>query len=270
MLDPSREGGPEVFGARLVHNAPEGRARRLLLAVEEDIAPVPGQFLQLGVGGGGETYLRRPISIADWDGARGLLELLVLPVGKGTGLLASAQPGSIIDCLGPLGRGFDLDAAGPRPVLVGGGIGAAPLVYLARRLAERGCPPLTFLGASDHPGLAGEKPLTALSRRVVLATEDGSRGATGMITEVMLRNPGELEGATAIMACGPRGMLAALKGMARERGIPAYGSLEEHMACGVGACLGCAVPMSRPESGKSYLRVCADGPVFPLEEVILA
>ena len=269
MLDPSRKGGPEVFGARLVHNAPEGRARRLLLSVEADIAPDPGQFLQLGVAGGAETYLRRPISISDWDGARGLLELLVLPVGRGTGLLASTRPGSIVDCLGPLGRGFDLEAAGELPVLVGGGIGAAPLVYLARKLASRGCPPLTFLGASDHLGLAGEQSLTAHSRRVVLATEDGSRGERGMITEVMLRTPGELEGATAIMACGPRGMLSALKGMARDHGIPIYGSLEEHMACGVGACLGCAVPMSRPESGKSYLRVCADGPVFPLEEVIV-
>ncbi len=259
-----------LFEARVAHNAPEGTARRLTLAVDEPIDPNPGQFLQVGRSGS-ETYLKRPLSISDWDAARGLLELLILPVGRGTRHIASARPGEMLTLLGPLGRGFPSpDELGAAPLLVGGGIGSAPLVFLARRLAASGNPPTTFIGASDGQRLAGEKSLAGCSRRLVLATEDGSRGEIGMVTSVIWEHLDGLEGITSIAACGPAGLLEAVKILSDRLGVPAFGSFEERMACGVGACLGCAIPMAKPGDGKKYLRVCADGPVFALEEVAIS
>ncbi|MFO7942544.1 MAG: dihydroorotate dehydrogenase electron transfer subunit [Bacillota bacterium] len=267
----SPKGGPGIFAARVARNIPEGTARRLVLTTDQRLDPEPGQFLQIEVPGGGESaYLRRPLSISDWDEHRRLVELMILPVGYGTEILAGLRPGTIIDCLGPLGRGFPLEDLGERPILIAGGIGSAPLIYLARKLVEMGRPPRVFIGASEADRLAGEKALAALSSEIVVATEDGSRGESGMITWVLERRRPDLREATALAACGPRGMLAAVKALGAKMGIPTYGSLEERMACGVGACLGCAVPLANPEAGKQYVRVCADGPVFPLEEVVLS
>ncbi len=260
----------QVFSGRLAQNVAEGSARRLVLAIETAFAPVPGQFLHVAVSGSKEPYLRRPLSIADWDHRRGLLELLVLPVGKGTRTLAALQPGALVDCLGPLGNGFPRCGLGANPLLVGGGIGSAPLIYLARQLVNQGQPPVVFIGASNADRLAGEQSLAALASEMAIATEDGSRGYRGMVTEALVQRCSIRPKPTSILACGPRGMLATIKAIGAAHAIPCYGSLEEHMACGVGACLGCAIPMVAPTDGKKYLRVCADGPVFDLEEVVLS
>ncbi len=267
----SPAGGPGIFAARVARNLADGTTRRLVLTTENPMSPEPGQFLQVQVPGGGEgVYLRRPLSISDWDERRRLLDLMILPVGRGTEILAGLRSGTVVDCLGPLGRGFPLEDLGERPILIGGGIGSAPLIYLARRLVEMDRPPKTFIGASEADRLAGEKALAALSTQIIIATEDGSRGERGMVTSILADRLGELSDATSLAACGPRGMLAAVKALGERIGLPTYGSLEERMACGVGACLGCAVPMTNPAPGKEYLRVCADGPVFPLGEVVLS
>lgn len=201
--------------------------------------------------------LPRPLSIFNVSRQKGELVLFFMIRGQGTALLAKSDPGSCRQLLGPLGNGFPPLPA--RSLLVGGGIGVAPLVFLA---ASTHTPRTLIYGASradllncpfadlDLPGLT-----------VLETTEDGSRGSKGTAVDLA---SSVLSGFRSLYACGPRPMLARLAKLSHDYEVAAWVSLEEKMACGIGACLGCAV-----KGRESYNKVCSDGPVFPAGEVFL-
>lgn len=227
--------------------------------------PLAGQFLTIRVSRGFDPLLRRPFAVASFDeGAAGgpVATILYQVRGKATDILADTATGARADVLGPLGKGFpsqaELEAAGETPVLLAGGVGLGPVLFLAREFLRQGGKPV-FLGgfrtASAIPG--ADFPEAA-----ILCTDDGSRGFRGTALDWLAANPPA--GRPRLLACGPSAMLAAVARMARDRGWEASLSAEQWMACGVGACMGCALPAP---GGKTFLRACADGPVFGRDEV---
>lgn len=266
----------------------------------------PGQFVNIELDG---LFLRRPISVCDWKD--GVLTLLYKLVGKGTALMATLQPGARLDVLCSLGNGFDIDIpaftrpdvptiAGPdvpaltrpdipaftRPLLVGGGIGTAPLYLLARRLKERGVSPTVILGFNTASEIIYEKEFKALGLRTLVTTVDGSYGTPGFVTAALpllasasapssvgdsvsdsstvgasVSAPSTVgaSGYDYCYACGPMPMLRAL---APKLASPAQFSLEERMGCGTGICMGCTCPQLTGTK-----RICKDGPVFRLDEI---
>ena len=216
----------------------------------------PGQFVHIKIGGSTDPLLRRPFSF--YDVGEGWFEVLYKVVGRGTELLSKAEEGDELDVLGPLGNGFRIGGSIALALLVGGGVGVASLFLLARKLRERGISVLALIGASTSERLLCVDELRSLGAEVRVATEDGSAGFKGTVVELMEEAIGGLKGVKAqIYACGPIGML---EGVCRARkGLPAQLSFESRMACGLGICLGCVIPTV---SGRRYLRVCVDGPVF--------
>ena len=165
-----------------------------------------------------------------------------------------------MNVLGPLGNGYAVDDTGRRVLLVGGGIGVPPLVYLAKQFGENASVALGFRSA-EHVIL--EQDFASLGCKTMGVTDDGSYGRRGVVTDVLR----DLE-FDEIFACGPLPMLKALAGVARERNVPLQVSLEEHMACGVGACLGCACKTRREDGSETYRHVCKDGPVFDYRKLV--
>ena len=242
----------------------------------------PGQFVNIELDG---LFLRRPISVCDWKD--GVLTLLYKLVGKGTALMATLQPGARLDVLCSLGNGFDIDIpALARPLLVGGGIGTAPLYLLARRLKERGVSPTVILGFNTASEIIYEKEFKALGLRTLVTTVDGSYGTPGFVTDALpllasasapssvgasvsdsstvgdsVSDPSSVadSGYDYCYACGPMPMLRAL---APKLASPAQFSLEERMGCGTGICMGCTCPQLTGTK-----RICKDGPVFRLDEI---
>jgi dihydroorotate dehydrogenase electron transfer subunit len=239
------------------------------LTLEGAVEPsLPGQFYMLRGDWGADPLLGRPISILGEAPERGVLRFLLKVVGEGTRRLAALEPGRKVFGLGPLGRPFPApDSHDPRPaLLVGGGVGVPPMVYLAERFAREGVK-FTFLqGARSEEDLLLLEELGALGVKPILTTEDGSAGRKGLVTEP-LRD--ELaRGARAAYACGPEGMLKAVAEQCRGK-LPCHLSLEARMGCGYGVCLGCVVAVER-DGGRAYERVCQEGPVFDGEVVLWA
>ncbi len=201
--------------------------------------------------------LPRPLSIFRTDREKGELSLLFEIKGRGTKLLSGADQGSSWILLGPLGTGFPPPP--PKSLLVAGGIGIAPLAFLAETAAH----PVTLVYGARTAGqlICPSADLDLPGIKLVSVTEDGSRGESGTAIDICRRLLAE---ADAIFACGPNEMLSAVGLLARRAGSPAWVSMEERMACGIGACLGCAV-----KTKEGYKRVCRDGPVFPAEEVFV-
>ncbi|OQX11234.1 MAG: hypothetical protein BWK76_19460 [Desulfobulbaceae bacterium A2] len=221
----------------------------------------PGQFVMVRVSQGLDPLLRRPLSIHRVD--RVTVELLFKVVGRGTALLAAAAVGGRLDLVGPLGHGFSEDTSTP-VLLEGGGMGIAPLLFLAARLraAAPGQSLPVLLGARHRGELEVlAEDFVGVGCEVHVATDDGSLGHHGLVTELFSRvaRPG-----ARVAACGPWPMLRAVACQCREQGYACEVSLETMMACGLAACLGCAVP--RPGGG--YAHVCKDGPVFAAGEVV--
>ena len=214
---------------------------------------LPGQFVHIKCGDG--LLLRRPISICDAEGDT--LRIVFQARGAGTRWLAERTEGDRLDVLGPLGRGFQVPEAG-EILLVGGGIGTAPMVFTARRTPGRVRAALGFRTGSGVI-LAGELERAGVPTAV--ATEDGSVGTPGRV-DALVRERLSAETYAAVLACGPTPMLRAAAQAAREAGVPCQVSLEERMGCGIGVCLTCSCGVSG-----HYLRVCKDGPVFDAEEV---
>jgi len=226
----------------------------LLWAEGPEMALKPGQFFMVGCGEG--VLLRRPLSVHRTTPSR--LAFLFQVVGKGTDWLSRRKPGEALDLLGPLGRGFHLDSKAKRVLLVAGGMGVAPLVFLAQRAMEKGLEATLLVGARTKERLY---PLELLppGLKTVIATEDGSSGDRGLATDML---PGLLAEAEQVFACGPLGMLRAMARMPELKDKPVHVSLELRMGCGFGVCLGCSVP-----AGNGNRLVCRDGPVFLLNEV---
>ena len=225
----------------------------------------PGQFVMIRVRPDLDPLLRRPFSICATEGSN-LFFILYRVVGRGTALLSGAREGESLSVVGPLGKGFDLPEDGQQALLVAGGIGAAPLIFLAQHLDGSGVSFLTGYRSSDEVIGAAHRGLESLQGSHV-ATDDGSRGFTGLVTELLEARLTELsEERLKVFACGPPLMLKHVVRTTRERGIPCQVSLEATMACGLGACQGCAVKAAAGQE-RTYLHVCQDGPVFSGEQI---
>jgi dihydroorotate dehydrogenase electron transfer subunit len=225
----------------------------------------PGQFLHLRVDTSDDLLLRRPISICDVNIEKEMVTMLYRVEGKGTKRLSLKQEGEKIDVLGPLGNGFPLDATnrGETALLVGGGIGVPPLFYLSKQLKERGVNVIHVLGFQSKENVFYEKEFQELGETYVV-TVDGTHGEKGFVTDVI--NEKELTFDT-MYSCGPTPMLSALQNTYSDRRL--FLSLEERMGCGVGACFACVCHVVGDETGTKYRKVCTDGPVFPVGEVVL-
>jgi len=224
----------------------------------------PGQFVHIKVADGYDPLLRRPISICGVDRKEGLVTIWYQVVGKGTELLSRVKKGERIDVIGPLGRGFDTEISGKRVFLIGGGMGIAPLLFLAGQLDKENIVTAFFGGRNKEmfeplPGLTGVE--------YQAATEDGSLGQKGFVTELLQKRL-EIERPARIYACGPHGMLEQVARLAKQYSLPLQVSLETVMACGVGACLGCTCEKGQSEK-PGWVKVCKDGPVFWEQEVKL-
>lgn len=217
----------------------------------------PGQFIMLQCGE--DNLLRRPLSIHNVDGNRCSLAVLFSIVGKGTKWLSQRQPGEKIDILGPLGNGYSINPASRNLLLLGGGIGIAPLPFLARTAIERNCCVTLLLGASTATQLCPDHLLTP-TVNCITATDDGSIGEKGFITNLL---PEYIDRADQIFACGPAPMYRAMAKMPELKGKKVQVSLEMRMGCGFGLCYGCAV---KTKTGSK--QICKDGPVFELDDIL--
>jgi dihydroorotate dehydrogenase electron transfer subunit len=226
----------------------------------------PGQFVHLRISRGADFILRRPFSVhrvrADAGAASGTIELLYQILGRGTLELAEKRPGDAMDAIGPLGHGWDVPDDAAHVLLVGGGLGSAPLGMLAEQLAARGVAVSVALGAPTAARLVARDLFERVARRVEVATDDGSAGAHGFVTAVSERLIAE-DRPSHVCACGPEAMSRAVAAQAAAAGAACQVSLERLMGCGIGACLSCVVGTTR-----GRLRACVDGPVFDAGEVL--
>lgn len=216
----------------------------------------PGQFVMVYMPSGQGHMLPRPFSIFRADRDKGELSLLFEVKGRGTELLSRAEQASTWKLLGPLGRGFP--SLPPKSLLVAGGMGVAPLVFLAASTKESRN--LVYGATTADQLICPPADLVLPGLTLVTVTEDGSSGERGTAVDLCLRL---LPEAAAVFACGPKQMLSAVALLTRQSCTPAWISIEERMACGIGACLGCVAKTS-----EGYRRVCCDGPVFPAGEVV--
>jgi dihydroorotate dehydrogenase electron transfer subunit len=244
---------------RLVLRRDHGPYRVITVADPEGPRPDPGQFYMLTAaerwGGGADErpFLPRAFSVlrAHDDGT---LDFLLEDVGPGTRRLAELQTGDTLHVLGPLGRGFARPRDGRRPILVGGGVGIAPLAIWGDAL---GAAALTLLGFRDGAHAEG----AALIPGARIATDDGSKGHHGLVTDLLTAELG-CDPRAEVYACGPPPMLDAVAAICKRENVPGQLAMESGMACGYGACFGCVVPTRR-----GYVRLCVDGPVIDVDEL---
>ncbi len=223
---------------------------RMVLAGDTSAVTAPGQFVDIRLP---DLYLRRPISVC--DAADGRLTLVYKTVGRGTERMADMGPGRELELLTGLGNGFSLDGCSGRPLLAGGGVGAAPLYLLAKRLVQRGVRPLAVLGFNGASDVFYADEFAALGADVTIATADGSRGVKGFVTDAMAGLSYSY-----VYACGPEPMLRAVWESSATDG---QFSFEARMGCGFGACMGCT-----RQTVNGPRRVCKDGPVFLKGEIV--
>ena len=239
----------------------------------------PGQFVMVRVSAAIDPLLRRPLAVLDAGmlppeqakpGQEAFFDMLYHVVGKGTGILAQAAPGSAIEVLGPLGKGFDLGKPDEEKLLVGGGIGLAPLYLLARTLLQQKAETVhVFAGGRSREDVLFFDEFAQLGAHCHAATNDGSFGEKGFVAVPLAQHLDQLKGrAVTIFACGPEPMLRAVAKIATERGVPCQVSLEGYMACGVGACLACVTPgRNHSEATPDFRCVCTEGPVFDVNDL---
>ena len=226
-----------------------GKVSRLVLQGDTSAVERPGQFVQLRLDG---LYLRRPFSVCDRD--EDSLTVLFEAVGKGTEKLRNIEPGVKLDVLTGLGNGFDLDACGDAPLLIGGGTGLSPLYWLAKELVRQGRHPTALLGFNTEADVFYESEFCALGIETVVTTVDGSYGVKGFVTDAMSREH------SGFYTCGPEAMMKAVCACTDK---PGQLSFDKRMGCGFGACMGCTV-----KTKNGLKRICKDGPVLDREEVL--
>lgn len=223
--------------------------------------PKPGQFATLRVADGAVPLLRRPFALSAFGGDQA--ELIYWRRGMGTELLAAKQPGDQLDIMAPLGTGWPTPASGATPLLVAGGVGMGPIFFLASTLWFAELPARLLVGARTADLLPNLPMFDCGPTR--LATDDGSAYEHGSVVDLLDQEAQAADSPVEIFACGPTPMLGAVHELASARGISAWVSMEQHMGCGVGACLGCAI---RVTTGDGYARVCTEGPVFRSTEIL--
>lgn len=235
---------------------------KLTPADGSEVTPaMPGQFVQVAVPDAPHTFLRRPISVNFIDRSDNTLWLLVRNAGEGTSRLCSLKAGEHLNIILPLGNGFSIPEADGdfrRPLLIGGGVGVAPLLFLGQALAESGHEPEFLLGARSRADLLELDEFERFGK-VHLSTDDGSAGVHGVVTQhPVMHDPG----ISRIYCCGPAPMMKAVAAIAREREVDCEVSLENMMACGLGACLCCV-----ENTVRGNVCVCTEGPVFNIKQL---
>jgi dihydroorotate dehydrogenase electron transfer subunit len=232
----------------------------------------PGQFIHLRVPGLAGAALRRPFSVFEAHG--GTVAILYKTVGRGTAAMCGLCTEQSVDVIGPLGNGFPLDAIGRAvPVLVAGGYGVAPLYFLASRVEQRG---IVFIGGKSDQDILCRNRFERQGWQVRVATEDGSAGRRGLVTDCLdawlmpqtESAPFRADPEVVFFACGPDGMLRAVGERAMAAGSKAWLSLDKHMGCGVGACLACVQKIRGEDGAVVWKRVCRDGPVFEARTIV--
>jgi dihydroorotate dehydrogenase electron transfer subunit len=248
------------------HNLAPGYYRLTLLAPEVAVLATPGQFIQIRVAGtvSNDPLLARPISIFRINTAENTISLIYKVVGRGTSILSGLNQGAVLEIMGPLGNGFTIPPDTTKLALVAGGVGMPPLFCLAELLVRSRAdyPIFLFYGGRSKSDLLELDLWNRLGVKLLTATEDGSMGQQGFVTELFMKEHRRTRFGF-IAACGPQPMLQSVQKIALSEGISGQISLEAHMACGVGACLGCTC-----KTQQGYKRVCADGPVFSIAEVV--
>lgn len=215
---------------------------------------VPGQFVEVRVDGSSTTFLRRPISIHYVDKEANELWLLIQTIGDGTRRLAQLREGDMLNLVLPLGNGFTMpQSPSERILLIGGGVGTAPLLYMGKLMKDMGAEPTFLLGARSKADLLQLDRFRSLGR-VFVTTEDGSEGEKGFVTQHSILSQEHFD---RISTCGPKPMMMAVARYAKQAGIECEASLENMMACGLGACLCCV-----ENTKEGHLCVCKEGPVF--------
>ena len=220
---------------------------------------LPGQFVEVRVDGSPSTFLRRPISINFVDRENNELWLLVATVGQGTKQLAKLKFGDVLNCVLPLGNGFTPAKQGEKVLLVGGGVGVAPLLYMGAEMKRQGIEPTFLLGARTAKDLL-MLPIFNKYGRAYVTTEDGSMGEKGFVTNHSILTQEHFD---RISTCGPTPMMKAVARHARQNNVDCEASLENLMACGLGACLCCV-----EKTTEGNLCVCKDGPVFNIKKLL--
>ena len=250
-----------VIDMRVAATERLGERHVLLRLTDDKPLPemLPGQFVEVQIEGSSTTFLRRPISINFVDREQNELWLLVATIGDGTRRLAQLKAGETLNCVLPLGNGFSPACKEEKVLLIGGGVGVAPLLYMGAKMKESGVEPTFLLGARSARDLL---MLDIFRRygRVYVTTEDGSEGEKGFVTNHSLL---QQECFNRISTCGPTPMMKAVARFARENGIDCEVSLENLMACGLGACLCCV-----EKTTEGNLCVCKDGPVFNIKKLL--
>lgn len=256
---------PLESGLVIVHNQVSRNMYQMeFISPEIAIMCEPGQFVHVKVNSLSSPLLRRPLSIYDADKKLGSITLLYKVVGEGTGLLTRVSTKEYIDVMGPLGKGFNIKPPGGQILMIGGGVGIAPLIYLARVLKEKNYQIKVLHGTASRRDLVAFQKLREIGVDFLPATEDGSAGHKGLVTELLNKkiNPAQID---FIYSCGPEVMMSAVAQYALKNNIPGQVSLEEHMACGVGACLGCARKLKSTD--EDFVKICKDGPVFDIDSI---
>lgn len=247
----------------LVHSLEQLSSRHWLMRLRSSSQlpeMLPGQFVQIRVDRSPSTYLRRPISINMVDYEKNELLLLIAAVGEGTRQLVRLQQGERVNCLYPLGNGFTMPSS-PKEncLLIGGGVGTAPLLFLGRRIAEMGVQPTFLLGARTSSELL-EKDMFRKYGELYLTTEDGSEGESGFVTGHSILRQKRFD---RIATCGPKPMMLSVARYAKRENITCEVSLENDMACGLGACLCCV-----ENTTEGHICVCKEGPVLNIKKLL--
>ena len=251
-----------ILDLTVVENIKLNANYALLKLTAETILPpmIPGQFAELRVDNSPNTFLRRPISINNVDMDKNEVWFLIQLVGDGTKRLAAAASGDIINVILPLGNGYTLpNNQSDKLLLVGGGVGTAPMLYLGKQLAEQGFEPIFLLGARSDKDLL-QLDEFAKYGKVYTTTEDGSHGEKGYVTQHSILNEISFDH---IYTCGPKPMMQAVAKYAKSKDVDCEVSLENTMACGVGACLCCV-----EKTTEGHLCVCSEGPVFNIKKLL--
>ncbi len=249
--------------AEIKENTSINKSHNLLVLNIPDIydEPLPGQFYMIGTEDSHDPLLKRPFSI--FKKAKSEIQFLYRIKGKGTEKMRQMKNGEMISLIGPLGRGYPMPDKNMKPVIIAGGIGIASVFPLIQKLKDDAC---LIYGGRKSDELLMHDELKVLCKDLFISTDDGSAGKKGTVVDALndfLASQPSALSSRLIYACGPSKMLEAVSKIALEKGIKGYISLEENMACGVGACLGCAV-----RTKKGYERVCKEGPVFRIEEIV--
>jgi dihydroorotate dehydrogenase electron transfer subunit len=236
--------------------------------------PMPGQFVMTRETARNDPLLGRPFSVYHFERSenKATVEILYKVVGKGTLLLSKLREGDLLEVLGPYGRAFDVFPEAGRVVFICGGIGVAPITYLAshyrKRSGARNVKLVCYYGASKAENLVGIEKIKDICSKVFICTDDGSEGYRGLVTEKFGEDVSSYEpGTSNIYACGPRPMFKQLSKLLAGNPISCQILMEERMACGVGACLGCTVLLNGAEGQGAHARACIDGPVFNIRDV---